>query len=231
MNKQYRPHPPDGYYFPYRPNGGIVMYDGARFEYNEVKNYGGYMVEISHGDNAIISNNIIHDGWQYGITTAGSSSHYSENARISGNTIYRMGQVGIKMQHTSNSVITNNKITLPSRYDLFTSSWPHNTGSGTPDGSPSPTGIRLYSYDGPNDHVTITGNTIIGNGGNNEVAIESDTSANYYITITNNQIMNAYTGINIKFNNGIITGNTLSDCVYDIMNRGNGNIINNNLLI
>jgi hypothetical protein len=79
--------------------------------------------------------------------------------------------------------------------------------------------------------VTITGNTIIGNGGNNEVAIESDTSANYYITITNNQIMNAYTGINIKFNNGIITGNTLSDCVYDIMNRGNGNIINNNLLI
>jgi hypothetical protein len=219
MNRQYRPTPPSGYYFPLRPNGGIVMYNNARFEYNEVRNYGGYMVEISHGDNAIISHNLIHDGWQYGICTAGTDSDYSNNAVVTDNVIYRMGQVGIKIQHTSNSLFEGNTITIPGRYDLF---------SVPSIGSPEPTGIRLYSFDGPNNHVTITGNTITGSGGNNEIAIQSDDSSNTYITITNNQIRNAYTGINIKFNNGVITGNTISYVGTCIANSGSGNTVSGN---
>jgi hypothetical protein len=219
MNRQYRPTPPSGYYFPLRPNGGIVMYNNARFEYNEVKNYGGYMVEVSHGDNAIITHNLIHDGWQYGICTAGTDSDYSNNAVVTDNTIYRMGQVGIKIQHTSNSRFEGNTITIPGRYDLF---------SVPSIGSPEPTGIRLYSFDGPNNHLTITGNTITGSGGNNEIAIQSDDSWNTYITITNNQIRNAYTGINIKFNNGVITGNTINYVGTCIANSGSGNTVNAN---
>ena len=210
------------YYFPKAPNDGIALRDGARFENNEVYNFGGYMIESVKGDNVVIKNNIIHDGWQYGICTAGLDSDYSNNLLVSNNKIYRMGQVGIKIQHTSNSRFEGNTITLPARYDLF---------SVPGIGSPEPTGIRLYSYDGPNNHLTITGNTIIGTGGNNEVAIESDTSANNYITITNNQIKNAYTGINVKFNNGIITGNTIDYVRTCIANGGSGNTISGNSCI
>jgi PKD repeat protein len=208
-----------GYYFPKAPNDGIALRDGARFENNEVYNFGGYMVESVKGDNVVIKNNILHDGWQYAICTAGLDSDYSNNLVVSNNKIYRMGQVGIKIQHTSNSRFEGNTITMPARYDLF---------SVPSIGSPEPTGIRLYSYDGPNNHLTITGNTIIGTGGNNEIAIESDTSANNYITITNNQIRNAYKGINVKFNNGIITGNTIDYVSTCIANGGSGNTISGN---
>jgi parallel beta-helix repeat protein len=208
-----------GYYFPKAPNDGIALRDGARFENNEVYNFGGYMVESVKGDNVVIKNNILHDGWQYAICTAGLDSDYSNNLVVSNNKIYRMGQVGIKIQHTSNSRFEGNTITMPARYDLF---------SVPSIGSPEPTGIRLYSYDGPNNHLTITGNTIIGTGGNNEIAIESDTSANNYITITNNQIRNAYKGINIQFNNGIITENTIDYVSTCIANGGSGNTISGN---
>ena len=60
------------------------------------------MIESVKGDNVVIKNNIIHDGWQYGICTAGTDSDYSNNLLVSNNKIYRMGQVGIKIQHTSN---------------------------------------------------------------------------------------------------------------------------------
>jgi hypothetical protein len=76
--------------------------------------------------------------------------------------------------------------------------------------------------------VTITGNTIKGSGGNNEIAIQSDNSANTYITITNNQIRNAYSGINIKFNNGVVTGNTITYVGSCIANSGSGNTVSGN---
>jgi hypothetical protein len=209
MNNQPEKENDPDYYFPKLPNDGIALRDNARFEYNEVYNFGGYTVESVKGDNVIIKNNVIHDGWQYAICTAGTASDYSNNAVVTDNQIYRMGQVGIKIQHTSNSRFERNTITMPALYDLF---------SDPPDGSPSPTGIRLYSLDGPNDHLNISGNAITGTGGNNEIAIESDTSENTDISITNNQISNADTGININFNNGIITGNTItyvSACIAD----------------
>jgi hypothetical protein len=206
-DKQYRPGscngtPLSSYYFPYCPNGGIYCNtDNFRFEYNEVKNYGSYMLEVLHGDNAIIAHNIIHDGWQYGITFSGSPSHMSNNGLIESNTIYRMGQCGMKIQGTSNTTIRNNIITMPARYDLFTS---------PSIGSQEPTGIRLYDESGsyPSNHITIINNTINGTGGNGERAIASDSSANSTITVTNNTLNTVYYGIQNNFS-GTITGNII----------------------
>jgi parallel beta-helix repeat protein len=207
-NKDNQPYSTDpNYYFPRAPNDGIAIRDNGVFDNNEVFNFGGYSVE-SLGYNVVIKNNIIHDGWQYGITTAGSTN----NAIVTGNTIYRMGQVGIKITSTSNSLFDGNIITIPGKYDLFD----------IPSiGSPSPTGIRLYSFDGSNDHIAINKNIITGvNGNNNEIGIESDNSENTYITITNNQIKNSRIGINVNFDNGVITGNSISGCNYNIIYDG-----------
>jgi parallel beta-helix repeat protein len=213
MNKQTRPSSCNGiplkdYYFPKCPNGGIVFQNAnnVRFEYNEVKNYGGYMVEILKGDNAIIKNNTIHDGWQYGICLAGTSADFCNNATVSNNTIYRMGQVGIKLQHTSNSLISKNNIIIPNRYDLF---------SVPSKGSPEPTGIRLYSYDGANKYVTISDNVITGvSGVNNEIGVSSDDSNNTNIAITNNILNKCKTGIYIAgFKLAAYTGNVFNGCV------------------
>jgi hypothetical protein len=205
------------YYFPRCPNVGIVMSDanGVLFEYNEVRNYGGYSLEVYYSDDVIIQHNIVHDGWQYGIILAGKSSDYVDNALIQHNVIYDMGQCGVKTVYATNSIISENTIHLPGLYDLFTLDH-------IPYGSPAPAGVRLYSADGPNDHITISDNFISGSGGdNNETAIKSDTTGNTDITITNNAVYNVDLGMNLTLGanayvvgNGVYTANT---CYFDRM--------------
>lgn len=217
MNYQTVPHPASGYYFPYMPNDGICIRQGGRFEYNEVKNFGGYMVETLKNNGSIIRYNNIHTGWQYGICIAGDNGVWNTNAIVTDNTITNMGQVGIKCVLATGATISGNVITMPAKYDLFTSSSPHNTGSGTPDGSPSPTGIRLYSADDPNNYITITGNTINGTGGNDEIAIDSDDTQNHHITCTNNTLVNVSYGIYNNFPSSTVTGNVITytnTCMY-----------------
>jgi len=193
---------------------GVMVYSNVRFENNEVKNVGAYSVSTYTGDNIVINNNRIHDSWQYGIATSGegfpSVSDYSNNITITNNIIYNCGQVGIKIRQTSNSLVKGNIITVPtSIYD------------------DAPAGIRLYTFDGANHHITITNNQISGPG-DGSIAISSDDSANLYISITNNQITNANTGIKITFNNGIITGNSITYRSTCIANRGSGNTVSGN---
>jgi len=193
---------------------GIMLYTNDRFENNEVKNVGAYSIYTYTGDNILINNNVVHDSRQYGIATSGegfpSVSDYSNNITITNNIIYNCGQVGIKIRQTSNSLVKGNIITIPtSRYD------------------DAPTGIRLYSFDGANHHITITNNQISGPG-DGSIAISSDDSANSYISITNNQVTNANTGIKIKFNNGIITGNSITYRSTCIANSGSGNTVSGN---
>jgi len=193
---------------------GIMLYTNDRFEDNEVKNIGAYSVYTYKGDNILINNNTIHDSRQYGIGTSGEGfpvvNDYSNNITITNNILYNCGQVGIKIRQTSNSLVKGNIITVPtSRYD------------------DAPTGIRLYSFDGANNHITITNNQINAPGAGS-IAISSDNSANSYISITNNQITNANTGIKIAFNNGIITGNSITYRSTCIANGGSGNTVSGN---
>jgi parallel beta-helix repeat protein len=193
---------------------GIMLYTNDRFEDNEVKNVGAYSIYTYKGDNILINNNVIHDTRQYGIGTSGEGfptvNDYSNNITITNNKIYNCGQVGIKIRQTSNSLIKGNIITVPtSRYD------------------DAPAGIRLYSLDGANNHITITENQISGPG-DGSIAISSDDSANSYISITNNKITNANTGIKINFNNGVITGNTITYRSACIANKGSGNTVSGN---
>jgi hypothetical protein len=232
MNYQTIPHPAVDYYFPYMPNDGIVLRENARFENNEVYNYGGYMIEVYKGNNVVISNNTIHTGWQYGIALAGSSSDYANNATVADNVIYDMGEVGIKTLYTSNSLITRNTITMPAKYDLFTSSSPHNTGVGEPDGSPEPSGIRFYSSDGANSNVNFTDNDIYGTGGNDEAAVRTDSST-YSDTnnrITLNNIYTAENGILLgsKFSTGTVTGNVITYTSVCVSDGGTGNTVSGN---
>ena len=205
------------YYFPRCPNVGIVMLeaDGVLFEYNEVRNYGGYSLEVYYSDDVVIRHNIVHDGWQYGIILAGKSSDYVENAVIEHNLIYNMGQCGVKTVYAANSIINENILHMPGLYDLFTLDHP-------PYGSPAPAGVRLYSADGPNDHITISHNFISGNGGdNNETAIKSDTTGNTDITIINNVVYDVNLGMNLTLGaNAYVVGNGVynaTTCYYDGM--------------
>ena len=195
------------------PNGVYLLTD-SRFENNEVFKVSAYMLGTFKGDNIIINNNIIHDTRQYGIATSGEGfpvvKDYSNNITITNNIIYNCGQVGIKIRQTSNSLVKGNIITVPTSLH-----------------DDAPAGIRLYTFDGANHHITITNNQISGPG-DGSIAISSDDSANSYISITNNQIINADTGIKINFNNGIITGNSITYRSACIANRGSGNTISGN---
>jgi parallel beta-helix repeat protein len=189
---------------------GVGLYSNVRFVNNEVKNIGAYSLSTYRGDNILIHHNRVHDTWQYGIATSGEGfptvTDYSDNNTITNNTIYNCGQVGIKIRQTSNTLVKGNIITVPtSSYD------------------DSPAGIRLYTLDGANHHITITENEISGPG-DGSIAISSDDSENSDISITNNQITNANTGIVIRFNDGIITGNSItyrSVCIEDEGTTGN----------
>ena len=139
------------YYFPKAPNDGIALRDGARFENNEVYNFGGYSVGAVRGDDITISNNRIHDSWQYGISTSGEGDDYGKNITITKNTFSNCGQVGIKLRGCAYCLVSENSISLP-------------------DSDEDPTGIRLYSLDEPNLHIAITNNTITGSGSGTDIS-------------------------------------------------------------
>jgi parallel beta-helix repeat protein len=200
------------------PNGVYLLTD-SRFENNEVFKVSAYMLGTFKGDNIIINNNIIHDTRQYGIATSGEGfpvvKDYSNNITITNNIIYNCGQVGIKIRQTSNSLVKGNIITTPTsdQYDN------------------APSGIRLYSFDGPNDHIIISNNTVTGGGISFDEGISSDDAHNTNITITGNNVSNTYYGIHIKFNNGVVTDNTIFHCVQCILDKGMDNIVIPNTLI
>jgi parallel beta-helix repeat protein len=195
------------------PNGVYLLTD-SRFEDNEVFNVSAYMLGTYVGDNIIINHNSVHDTRQYGIATSGEGfpnvTDYSDNITITNNTIYNCGQVGIKIRQTSNSRVEGNILTIPtSAYD------------------DAPAGIRLYSFDGDNHHIAITNNQISAPG-DGSIAIASDDAPNEYISITNNQITDANTGIDIHFNDGIVTGNSITYRAVCIDDKGTGNTVTGN---
>lgn len=197
---------------------GIGLKNGSIFDGNEVFNIDTYSVNNYAGSNIQITNNIIHDGRQYGINTGGSDgpSSWGYNITVIGNTIYNMQQVGIKIRGTKGAVIARNTIRIPS---------PPGPGQGS-------RGISLYSFDEPNDNIQITDNTVTGVpwGAYWSGCIDSDDQYNTNIRITNNRVSDCSTGIAINFNNGIITGNTVSNCEKGIDDNGTDNIINNNII-
>jgi len=93
-----------------------------------------------------------------------------------------------------------------------------------------PSGIRLYSWDETNTNVRISNNIITGKDENPSTCIDSDDSDNHGISITGNKISHCYEGIEIQFNNGIISGNTITNCVKSILNYGSGNTLISNIL-
>jgi parallel beta-helix repeat protein len=176
---------------------GIILYTGSRFENNEVFNIGAYSLYTYKGDNIVINNNIIHDSWQYGIATAGEPGDFSNNITITNNIIYKCEQVGIKLRYCSNSLVSGNTVTMP-----------------IVPGGEDPRGIALYSFDGPNNNIKITNNTISGLGAGYDTGISSDDQNNTAITITGNRIDNVWVGIRIQFPNPVMSGNVITNYRY-----------------
>jgi parallel beta-helix repeat protein len=193
-------------------DNGVDIGSGGTFTGNEVKNVRAYSVGVYGDSNILITNNILHDSLQYGIATGGGVGGESYNITVTGNTIYNCQQVGIKIRGTHGAVIRNNTITM-AEYSQFGR------------------GISLYSYDLKNDDILIDNNTITGSGkGGNMDGISSDDSQNTRIRITNNVVSKCSVGIAIKFNDGTISGNTVSNCSQSIQNTGRGNIVGDNFL-
>jgi parallel beta-helix repeat protein len=191
-------------------DNGVILGDNVVFDNNEVKNVRAYSVQVYGDSNVVITNNKIHDSYQYGITTGGGVGGESHNITVTGNTIYNCQQVGIKIRGTHGAVIRNNKITMA-------------------ENSQFGRGISLYSYDLPNDDILIDGNTITGSfkGGNMD-GISSDNSQNTKIRITNNIVSKCDIGIDLHFTGGTITGNKISECSTSIAGA-TGNIVTNNI--
>jgi parallel beta-helix repeat protein len=191
-------------------DNGVILGDNVVFDNNEVKNVRAYSVQVYGDSNVVITNNKIHESYQYGITTGGGVGGESHNITVTGNTIYNCQQVGIKIRGTHGAVIRNNKITMA-------------------ENSQFGRGISLYSYDLPNDDILIDGNTITGSfkGGNMD-GISSDNSQNTKIRITNNIVSKCDIGIDLHFTGGTITGNKISECSTSIAGA-TGNIVTNNI--
>jgi len=200
----------------YSGGDGVYLNSNVYFHDNEVKNCREYSVSSYGAKNVRITNNVIHDGLQYGIATGGGDvTGVTHNVVVSGNTIYNMQEVGIKIRGTHDSVISNNKVTLPEIAGQDSE------------------GITLYSLDYGNANVEISGNTVIGNlgrGSGTGTCIESQSSANTGIKILSNRISSCDTGIHILYSNAVINGNTLSGCTQFIVNSGSGNTLANNIL-
>jgi parallel beta-helix repeat protein len=199
---------------------GLMLQGNNTFDTNEVFNVNSYAVFIygRYPTNIRITNNSIHDIKQYGIDTGGSDGPYSwgYNVTVTGNTLSDCGEAAIKIRGTKDSLIDNNTITLGAR----------NT---NPPGD-VPSGIRLYSWDETNTNVIISNNIVTGIDENPSSCINSDDSDNYGISITGNTVRQCSEGIDIQFNNGIITDNTVSECGQCIINDGSGNTVSNNTI-
>ena len=207
----------------YNGNGlntnGLMLQGNNTFDNNEVFNVNSYAVFVygNYPSNIRITNNNIHDIKQYGIDTGGSDGPYSwgYNITVAGNTISGCGEVAVKIRGTKDSIIANNVINVGAR-------------NKNPLGD-EPSGIRLYSWDETNTNVRISDNIITGKDENPSTCIDSDDNDNYGISITGNKISHCYEGIEIQFNNGIISGNTITNCVKNIINLGSGNTLSSNI--
>ena len=126
---------------------GVMVYENAEFAYNEVKNVGAYTVFTYLSDNAYIHDNLVHDSWQYGISTGGTTTPYEVGIRIQNNTIYNCEEVGIKIKGADGAIISGNTVTMPTK-----SVYPGSAGQNA-----HPIGIHLYSADEPNKNIVING--------------------------------------------------------------------------
>jgi parallel beta-helix repeat protein len=214
-NQSYDGGPPG---YPAATNG-VCVESNVRFEHNEVKNVGAYSVFTYLSDNAVIHNNVIHDSWQYGIGTSGSGETVFEmNVQITNNTIYNCEEVGIKLRGEDGARVSGNTVTIP-QYG--------SKGSGD---IPNPIGIHLYSSDGPNKNVTITGNTVTGIADSvwNQ-GIGSDAGfGNVNIKVTDNILNNVQNGIDVQYSDRVITGNVISYYISCITGPGSGNTSSDN---
>jgi parallel beta-helix repeat protein len=193
---------------------GVMVYENAEFAYNEVKNVGAYTVFTYLSDYAYIHDNLIHDSWQYGISTGGTTTPYKVGIRIQNNTIYNCEEVGIKIKGADGAIISGNTVTMPTE-----SVYPRTAGQNA-----LPIGIHLYSADEPNKNIVITGNTVIGIAGASwNQGIGSSNSLNPGCKITNNILKNVQNGIDIHYSNSVITGNTISYYDTGITDSGSGN--------
>jgi parallel beta-helix repeat protein len=193
---------------------GVMLYNNVRFERNELFNIGAYTLFTYKGDSILINNNVIHDTWQYGIATGGDATDYSENLTITNNTIFNCGEVGIKLRYCSNSLVSQNIITIPDAQGI------------------SAIGIHLYSNDGPNNHIKIINNTLSGSeGAGYSTGIGSDDENNKDIEITGNLVKSVYKGIAIFFENASVHDNTIIDSRFTgiLLRSDNGKFLRNNL--
>jgi len=198
---------------------GLMLQGNNIFENNEVFDVNSYSVFVyGHYPSDIrITNNIIRNSRQYGITTGGGDdqSSWGYNITVTGNTISDCAEVAIKVRGTKGAIIADNVISIPEK-----GVWSR--------------GISLYSWDAPNEDIVIRNNTITGNldrGSGTSQGICSDDDLNTFITITDNHVSSCDEGIQIAFNNGIITNNTVFNCTDSIVNSGSDNVIKNNILI
>jgi len=172
---------------------GIYMFSGSEIDGCEIYHFCAYSLAVFAGvgiHDVKITNTIVHDSLQYGITTGpGDPPAGNDNIVVTGNTVYNCHEVGIKIRGVNSATVSNNTVTVADDADAR--------------------GIALYSYDGSNYNVVIDHNTIAGLG--TGTGIESDPGGtNYNITITNNVLTGCETSLLLPNLSGTttISGNT-----------------------
>jgi parallel beta-helix repeat protein len=202
--------------------GGSVGHPQV-FDNNTMYNFGTVMVGVYANDGVPtdihITNNTLTTSYQYGIITGCTDGTYcyGHDLIVANNTISNCSQVGIKIRGTHDSIITNNTVNVGARTLV-------------PLGD-EPSGIRLYDWDEENNNVTISHNIVTGLDEDPSVCIDSDDSLNYVISILNNTISHCHEGIEIEFNNGNISYNTISNYSHCIVDDGTGNTKTENVCL
>ncbi|THB64643.1 MAG: hypothetical protein D6B27_09975 [Gammaproteobacteria bacterium] len=82
----------------------VIRNNTMRYNRHSTRGYGG--VYLSHCNNCLVENNIIHES----VRQKGIFLSYPENSSVSGNTVYRAGHTCITYYYASNSKIINNDI-------------------------------------------------------------------------------------------------------------------------
>jgi hypothetical protein len=165
---------------------------------------------------------------QYGFSGASGSgnSGWSVNGVIEYNNIKGIRNVGIKCKAFQNIIIRNNYIDLTPRTS-----------------SPTTVGVEI-SNDAPNLDVTIENNEIIrvSDGGYPTTAamgLHTDSPPNIAnpeiistrIIFRSNQVTNCRWGAFLNGDNTTVTGNTISNATYPIIDYGVSNIISSNTVL
>ena len=167
---------------------GLYLFSGGTLDSCEVFNFSAYSVSVFAAvgiHDCTITNNYIHDSFQYGICLGVGDPPVGNTGHIcSGNRVESCGEVGIKCRGVNSAEITDNTVLV----DAWTTD--------------TPVGIRLYSDDGANYNVLIDNNTITGIGSG--IGISSDGGGDYNITITNNTITNMGSSFALSTISGLV---------------------------